>query len=155
MLPYIIKEKLFMALVLYDKEMKAFDQNPLRSFHDGFTGEIFEEKFYIKNLDKSRYYTDITLEPKFKSDYKDLGEYGDTGWSIKLMYGERRPTDEEWSLMPPGAMVNIPDIGSVDRADTIRRHPIWVRIFCPGNTLAQIKTNMFIDITYYEKVVNV
>ena len=32
MLPYIIKEKLFMALVLYNKEMKAFDQNPLKAF---------------------------------------------------------------------------------------------------------------------------
>ncbi len=144
-----------MALVLFDKKMKAYDANPLRTFHDGFTGEIFEEKFYIKNLDKSRYYTDITLEPKFKSDYLDLAELGDTGWGIKLMYGERMPTEEEWSLAPPGGMINIPDIGNKSKADTIRRHPIWVRIFCPGNTKAQIKSNMLIDITYYEKVVNV
>ena len=43
-----------MALVLFDKDMNAFNNDPLRTFHDGYSGEVFEEKFYIKNLDKTR-----------------------------------------------------------------------------------------------------
>lgn len=144
-----------MSLVIFDKEMKAFSGNPLRTFHDGYSGQVFEEKFYLKNLDKSKYYTEIELEPKFRSSYEDTGEYGNTGWSIKLMYGERRPSEEEWSLTPPGSIAVVPDIGNEKKADTIRRHPVWIRVFCPGNTKAQIKENMYIDVSYYEKVVNV
>lgn len=142
-----------MALVLYDKDMVAFNQDPLRTFHDGYSGEVFEEKFYIKNLDKTRYYNDIVLVPKFRTKYLDSGELGNTGWSVKLMYGERRPTEEEWSILPPAASINIPDIGTIEQGDTIRKHPIWVRVFCPGNSPAQIKENIYIEITYYEKLV--
>ena len=105
------------------------------------------------NLDKTRYYTDINLIPKFRTKYLDSGELGNTGWSVKLMYGQRRPTEEEWSTLPPAAAINIPDIGTSSRADTIRRHPIWIRIFCPGNTPAQIKENIYVELTYYEKLV--
>lgn len=145
-----------MSLVFFDKKMKAFNEDPLRSFHDGYSGEVFEDKIYIKNLDKTRFYTEITAEPKFKDAYQqDTGEYGNTGWSIKLMYGERQPTEEEWAYVPPASIISIPDIGTREKADTIRRHPIWVRIFCPGNSRAQIKKNIFIELQYYEKVVNV
>lgn len=144
-----------MALVFFNKHMEAFNENPLRTFHDGHSGQVFEEKIYLKNLDKTRFYTSISMQPKFKTQYQDAGEYGNTGWSIKLMYGERRPTEEEWSEIPPVAAISIPDIGTVDRADTVRRHPIWVRIFCPGNTPAQIKENMYINLEFYERLVNV
>lgn len=145
-----------MSLVFLDKNMKSFNGDPFRSFHDGYSGEVFEDKIYLKNLDKSRYYTQITMEPKFKNSYQeDSGELGNTGWSIKLMYGERRPTEEEWSAMPPAAIISIPDIGDKSRADTIRKHPIWIRIFCPGNTGAHIKKNIYLELEYYEKVVNV
>lgn len=145
-----------MSLVFLDKQMKPFNGNPFRSFHDGYSGDVFEDKVYIRNLDKTRYYTEISIEPKFKNSYqKDSGELGNTGWSIKLMYGERRPTEEEWAAVPPASVISIPDIGSESKADTIRKHPVWLRIFCPGNSPAQIKKNIFIELEYYEKVVNV
>ncbi len=143
-----------MALSLLDVNYQNYNNDPYRSFHDGHSGEIHESKFYIRNTDKTRYYTNIVLEPKFTGGDLDTGISGNTGWSIKLMYGEAQPTEEEWALVKPGDSIRIPDIGTEELPDTVRNHPIWIRIFCPGNTEAHIKDNMSVSISYYEKVCN-
>jgi hypothetical protein len=141
-----------MALSLLDTDYNNYGNDPYRSFHDGFSGQTHENKFYIRNTDKTRYYTNVVVQPKFRDGYNDLGVSGNTGWSIKVMYGELQPTEEEWSLVKSGDALKIPDIGSEFSPDTVINHPIWVRIFCPGSTSAQIKENMYVSISYFEKV---
>jgi len=70
------------------------------------------------------------------------------------MYGKRRPTEEEWDLVKSGSAIQIPDIGTIEAADTFTNHPIWIRIYCPGNENAQIRENMQLNITYYVKEVD-
>ena len=107
----------------------------------------------MRNKDPSRFYKQISLIAKSRNAYNDSGELGNTGWSIKLMYGEKRPTEEEWSLLVSGEGIVLPDIGTIEAADTFTNHPVWVRIFCPGNTKAHIKENMYIELSYYEEKV--
>ncbi len=142
-----------MALVLYDESLEVFTTNPMRSFHDGYLGTPHEQIFYIRNHDPAYYYTDITIAPEMIGGYNDAGEFGTSGWGIKLMYGKRRPTEAEWDLVRSSDGIEIPDIGTTEAADTFAQHPVWVRIYCPGGELAQIRENMQLRIRYYVRSV--
>jgi len=69
------------------------------------------------------------------------------------MYGKRRPTEAEWDLVRSSDGIEIPDIGTTEAADTFAQHPVWVRIYCPGGELAQIRENMQLRIRYYVRSV--
>lgn len=129
-----------MALIYYDADKNPLGSTPLRSFHDGLNGSAHEQKFYIRNTDSTKYYTNITLTPQFgiEEDYADLGN---SGWSIKLMYGERQPSEIEWSYVRSGDSISLPDIGNTDAADTSKFYPVWVRIYAPGGTDAKVRTS--------------
>ena len=142
-----------MSLIFYDEKYESINEDPLRSFHDGHSGGIHEQIFYIRNKDPSRFYKNLTITPKSRGAYNDSGELGNTGWSIKLIYGQRRPTEEEWGLLTSGEGIILPDIGTIEGADTFTNHPVWTRIFCPGSTQAHIKENMYLEISYYEEKV--
>tara|TARA_Y100000310_G_C20286697_1_gene625208 strand:+ start:153 stop:611 length:459 start_codon:yes stop_codon:yes gene_type:complete len=141
-------------LQLLDDSYNSFEENPLRSFHNGHTGDSHEQLFFIRNQNPSKYYTNIKIAPAWIAGYEDKGEFGSTGWGIKLMYGKRRPTEEEWDLVKSGSTIQIPDIGTIEASDTFTNHPIWVRIYCPGGELAQIRENMQLQINYYIKEVD-
>mgnify|MGYP003112720137 FL=1 len=140
-------------LIFYDENYQAFDENPLRSFHNGYLGDSHEQICYLRNRDPSVYYSNIKIKPEMIGGYKDIGEFGLTGWGIKLMYGKRRPTEAEWDLVRSGDAISIPDIGTTEAADTFTNHPVWIRIYCPGNEDAQIRENMQLKVTYFVKKV--
>jgi hypothetical protein len=150
-------------LKIYNSELDLFDslattgseysrQGPFRTFFDGRIGGAYEELVHIRNDDAGKYYTNIVASYA-RGSYADDGEYGNTGWSVKFLYGERRPTEGEWNEVKPGDSISLPDIGSTDAADTSTYHPIWIRVFCPGNAPAQIRENQSLVITFYERVV--
>jgi hypothetical protein len=152
-----------MALRFFDAEQNAFDglpiltteanrQGPARSFSDGRLGGAHEQLTYLRNEDVTTYYTDLVLSFE-QSLYNDSGAFGDTGWSVKYLYGERRPTEAEWDEIKSGEPLMIPDVGSTIAADTSTYHPIWIRIYCPGNTAAQLRDNQRVRLSYYESKV--
>lgn len=141
-------------LQIFDENYESFQGNPLRSFHNGHTGDSHEQLFFIRNQNPSKYYTNIKITPVWLAGYQDNGEFGITGWGLKLMYGKRRPTEEEWDLIKSGSAIQIPDIGTIEAADTFTNHPLWIRIYCPGNEPAQIRQNMQLKITYFVKEVD-
>ena len=150
-MPTIVGENL--RLAIYDYNYESYDNKPLRSFHNGHTGDAQEHLFFIRNHNASKWYTNIQLTPVVVGGYDDRGEFGTTGWGVKLMYGRRRPTEEEWDYVKSGSTILIPDIGSCEASDTFTNHPIWARIYCPGGEAAQIRENMQIKITYSVKEV--
>lgn len=141
-------------LAYYDNEYSAISERPLRTFHNGYSGEAFEDIFYIRNSDPATYYSDIYITPKFRLDYmNDSGINGNTGWSVKVLYGKSKPTREEWDQIEGGEELLIPDIGTEEAADNGTFHPVWYRVYCPGGIKAQIKENIYFEISFNEKQV--
>lgn len=141
-----------MGLVFYDENQDAFASNPLRSFFDGHSGGPYEQLVFIRNDDATRYFTNITL--LYVSDTFDMdGPIGESGWSIKFLYGTRRPTESEWDSVQSGDDLILPNIGSTDASDTATYHPVWIRKFCPGGQNAQIKDGQRLRLTYLERLV--
>ena len=140
-----------MSLTLYDDAFVSITTDPLRFFLEGHAGGSQEKLFYIRNHAPQFYYTNATVQPVTTGAYDDAGEFGATGWGVKVMYGKRRPTEAEWDRVRSGDAVVIPDIGSTQAADTFTNHPIWVRYYCPGDVSAQIRENTSLRISYYKR----
>lgn len=148
-------------LHLYDADMEGFGdldsgdtyEDPLRTRHDGHLGGADERIIHVRNQDPALYYTQVRLVPELIADYQDLGEFGLTGWGVKLMYGRRRPTDAEWDRVRSMDGIELPDIGSKEAADTFTNHPVWVRVFCPGGEPAQIRKSVRLRLSYRERLV--
>lgn len=139
-------------LTYYDKDYNVFNGNPLRTVHNGFPGGSCEKLIFIRNEDPANYYTDIVVT-YINSVADDYGSLGSTGWSVKFLYGSRPPTEEEWDSVKPGQSIAIPNIGNTLAADTYTYHPIWVRVYCPGQAPAQIREGQTIRIFFNEKKV--
>mgnify|MGYP001565062559 FL=1 len=67
---------------------------------------------------------------------------------MKLLYGERKPTETEWDQIKSGEGIDIPDIGAEEAADTANYYPVWARAYVPAKTPAQIKKNISIQLSY-------
>lgn len=140
-----------MALAFYDQDKILFNTNPLRTKHNGYVGGPEEKLIYIKNDDSMNYYTDLVLS--YEGSYDTTGEFGTSGWSIKFLFGERRPTESEWSSVAPGTPIELPDIGDTYAADTYTYYPVWVRMYCPGGSPASIRTDQKLVCTCSEQKV--
>jgi hypothetical protein len=144
-----------MGLAFYNSEQDIFSKvddvfGPQRTFHDGHLGGVYEDIVYVRNDDPTKWYTNITMILEL-SAYGDIGEFGTTGWSVKFLYGQRRPTEAEWDLVRSGDAIAIPDIGEQPAADTSTYHPIWFRVFCPGGDPAQIRENQMLRLLYFKR----
>lgn len=139
-------------LNIYDREHNLFNGNPLRTVHNGKPGGSDEKIICLRNDDATNYYTDLVVSYS-NTLQNDYGSNGSTGWSVKFLYGSRQPTEEEWDAVSAGQSIAIPDIGTTLAADTYTYHPIWVRVYCPGNSPAQIREGQKVQIFYNEKKV--
>jgi hypothetical protein len=135
-----------MSLAIYDEDQSLLgSSSPVRSIHNGHLGGACEKLLYVRNDDPANYYTGLHVG--IVSDvYDAAGESGDSGWSFKFMYGERRPTEAEWDVVRSGEAVALPDIGSTAASDMHTYHPIWLRVFVPGDTGAQYRPNYTVKI---------
>lgn len=142
-----------MALTYFDENKEPYGLNDsARTHHDGHLGGAYEKLIYIRNDDASRYYTNISVAV-VSTNQDNYGEYGDSGWSIKLAFGERRLTEAEWHLVMPGEPLSLPDIGSTEAGNTHQYFPIWIRTYCPGGTPASFRKHQSIQTSYNEKLV--
>ena len=153
-----------MALSFYDEDkvvysakatvgaFEASRQGPHRTFSDGRLGGAHEQVVYVRNDDAANYYTNIVVSYE-QDSYDDYGEFGATGWGVKYIYGERRPTEAEWDAVSSGASLSLADIGDTTAADTTTYHPVWIRVYCPGGVAAHIRENQRLRISFYERLV--
>ena len=142
-----------MGLSFYNASEVLLDaSNPVRARHDGRLGGADEQLLYINNDDPTVYYTDLSIVLESDGSYDELGEYGSSGWSFKFHYGERQPTEAEWDVVRSGEAIDLPDIGTIDTADTSTYLPVWLRVYAPGNIGAQYRTGYRIVINGYPKL---
>jgi hypothetical protein len=145
-----VDKNVYASLAILATEISR--QGPARTFSDGRLGGAHEQIVYLRNDNSSTYYTDLVLSFE-QTLYNDTGAFGDTGWGVKYLYGERRPTEAEWDEVRSGEPLSIPDIGTTAAADTSTYHPVWIRVYCPGDTAAQIRESQRIRLSFYEKKV--
>jgi len=141
--------------------LRFYDENrelltsALRFTADGNLGASKQKIIYIKNDDLTKYYTNIVLSAT-STNYEDvLGEWAETGFGVKFLYGERQPTETEWDQVKSGESIILPDIGDSDAADTANYYPIWIRVLIPGKTSAQRKTDIGFKVTASPQLVGV
>lgn len=139
-------------LAYYNEDYEVFNGNPLRTVHNGKPGGASEKLIFIRNDDSANYYTDLVAS--YINDLQDdYGSIGSTGWSVKILYGRRQPTEEEWDTVQNGQSIALPDIGSTLAADTYTFHPLWIRVYCPGAAPAQIREGQTLRVYFNEKKV--
>lgn len=141
-----------MGLAFYKEPGTPYGPDVLYSFHNGRTGTVHETILYIRNDDPALYFTELELEIVFSS-YIDDGEYAETGWSYKLAYGTRQPTELEWAAIHSGVPLVLSNIGDSVVADTSSYYPVWVRIACPGQQPPQRRSNASLSLTFTSNVV--
>lgn len=142
-----------MGLSFYDAEEVALGSlAPIRTQHDGRLGGASEQLIYISNDDPTLYYTGLQISLVSTGGYDEEGEYGSSGWSFKFHYGERQPTESEWDTVRSGVLVDLPDLGTTDAADTSTYMPVWLRVYVPGNIGAQYRTGYTVKIDGYPKL---
>lgn len=128
-------------LDFYDEDLNSIAPGEVLRFHgDGHLGESSERKVYIRNDDPKRYFTDVRMEV-YTMSMAESGVSDDASWSVKLSYGERRPTEKEWDYVQNGNTLSLPDVGSAGDADTDTYHPVWIRTYIPGGSTAQYRQN--------------
>lgn len=141
-----------MSLIILDSELQPIT-GPFVTEHNGFTGGQQEFVFYFKNQFPEFYYENISLEVEM-SDLDAGGLFSNSGWSVKLKFGSEQPTEKEWGDVIVNNEITLPvDIGSSEVANTESLFPVWVRVFCPGNTSPEYKTDINLSLKYYKKIV--
>lgn len=144
-----------MALIFLDEGMNELNGKPIRTRHNGSTGGSNESMFFIRNRKEDVFYRNVFLTPLFDNDYYEYEDFETSRWSVKLHYGTVQPSENEWDQIESGQYLKMPDIGTIEGSDTFTNYPIWIRIYCPGLTEAQIKKNIGIQLEYKEEKVRV
>ena len=59
-------------LQILNADYESFENDPLRSFHNGHTGGSHEQLLFVRNQNPSKYYTNIVLSPVVIGVYDDI-----------------------------------------------------------------------------------
>lgn len=112
----------------------TFDK-PLTHSFNGTTGEVVERRYYIRNDDAARWYSNISIQPVIQEGDNIVNGTGSTeGYSWKVIAGDSQPLEEQWELQGAGAATSFgSNIGSASAGDTTTYLPFWIRIQVPPN----------------------
>lgn len=142
-----------MSLIILDSDLMPIT-GPFVTEHNGFTGGQQEFVFYFKNQFPEFYYENIRLKVEMP-DLDNGGLFSESGWSVKLRFGSEQPTEKEWGDVIVNNEITLPvDIGTSEVANTESLFPVWVRVFCPGHTEPQYKSDINLSLKYFKKLVN-
>ncbi len=144
-----------MGLSYYDSTQSFMSStDKFRPYIDGHGGGTHEEKIYIRNDDLTKWYSHVKLS-LVSTAYDGLGELGNSPYSFKFMYGERRPTEAEWDMVIAGDPLELFDVGNAEAADISTYHPVWIRVWAAGGQSAHINDTFKLRLSYYPRTVGV
>lgn len=146
-----------MALKIYETPNPTLDfsengtfTNPLSMSFNGVTGEVIEQRFYLRNDDVSKWYSNITIQAV---DHGDAIVDGTDGYSWKLIAGDERPLEEQWGLVTAGDPIDMEDIGSASAGDDTTYLPFWLRIEVPRGAPVESFQGVQLDVQATESLV--
>ena len=141
-----------MSLQILNSEQQVLTGN-IQTNHNGFTGGAEEVLIYLRNDFPEYYYEDITLRVRMP-DLEENALFSQSGWSIKLSNTSEQPTEKEWGEIFVNETLRLPNIGSAEVANTEGIFPVWIRVYCPGHSLSDIKQDMSLSLKYSKKMVS-
>ena len=135
-----------MGLALYDSTQTLITAMP-RLDQDANLGGPITTKFYVRNDDAALYYTNMAISY--------TGPIGTTlaGWTVKLISGDREPTQAEWDTAITLTSLTLSDIGASGAADTTTFYPFWMRVFVAGGSDAAITDSHQLQVIALPQVV--
>ena len=121
-----------MALYIYESTgdpASAFStegnmSNPIRFALDGRSGGSQEQRYWLRNDNGAKTYTDIQIHPVSLGGRNIVD--GIDGYSWKLRVGNTQPTASEWSAITAGVAIDFDDISDTDY------HAFWLKIEIPA-----------------------
>lgn len=124
--------------------------NPLSHSFNGITGEIIEQRYYLRNDDVTHWYSEITIQAV---DHGDVIVDGTDGYSWKLIAGDERPLEEQWEMAVAGASIEMDDIGTASAGDESTYLPFWLRIEVPRGAPVESFQGVTLDVSCKENLV--
>lgn len=142
-----------MSLIIQKESFANFDpiSDSFVTSHNGYTGGADEFLFYLKNNDATKTYKNIQISPVFHDG--ELAEGAiltNTGWSVKIAYGSEKLSEKDWNSVSINSKCEIESISN----DINTRHPIRVRIYCPGKSSPQVRLDLKLNLSYIEEVLS-
>jgi hypothetical protein len=145
----------------YDEQNNSYEQisidgaltNPLRTSHDATNGEIVEKKVFLRNVDNTLYYTDITLtgRPARKTRVGDPN-YPEASIGFKIIVQDEQPTENQWLAAQSGESVSMSDIGDSQEADTSFK-AFWIQIEISPGSRPKVVTDISLAIDAFSNPV--
>ncbi len=125
--------------------------NPLVKVFDGVTGSIVDRRYFVRNDDSARSYSNSTLQPTLVTGNNIFD--GTSGFEWKLIVGDKQPLEEQWGLVTPGNSIIIPDIGTALLSDTVTFEPFWLRMIVPRGAAIKSYSGITLNIAGTEILV--
>ena len=141
-----------MSLSILDKNNNVIT-GALATTHNGFTGGQDEVLIQLKNQHAEYYYENIELQVNIEGELQEGDIFSDSGWSVKLYFGSEQPTEKIWGDVLVNSTIQLGSIGSSVVANTESFYPIWIRVFCPGHSEPQVKTNISLSLKNHKRQV--
>jgi hypothetical protein len=106
-------------------------KEPLRFTFDGSAKGAISQRFYVRNDNTNKWYSNISVDVVPGAAWMTDGSLG---WSWKLYPGYHEPFPEEWIETTEGSVLSLSDIGTATLTDVSTFLPFWIRIESPDNT---------------------
>jgi len=147
-----------MGLLIYEtaNPSSAFSigndyNNPIAHSFDGVTGSVLIRRYFVRNDDPTKSYDNIQVQPIHVSGDNIIA--GGSGFIWKLISGDQQPLEEQWNLVTPANVVDIPDIGNGISADISTYEPFWLRIEIPKGAKVKSHEGIKLRVTASETAV--
>lgn len=125
--------------------------NALSLTVDGVIGAVRNTRYYIRNDDNTKFFTDIVLSAVVLSGI-DIVSGATNGFVWKLIAGDTQPVEDQWGLTAAGNSISLSDIGSSGNADTSTFLPFWLRIEVPRGSPVTSHQNIGLQITATDNI---
>lgn len=126
--------------------------NALSITADGVIGTAKHMRYYVRNDDVTRWYSNIQLQAVVLEG-EDIVTGALEGFRWKLVAGDPEPLEEVWDLTSGGNQISLSNIGEGGSGDITTFLPFWLRVEIPRSSQVKSYQNIGLTITADENIV--